>query len=106
MPSSHAQSINFFTFFATAALLDAIRISSLNPDATIKTPSIFLNHPWVTLAVMHCTTAAMLWVRVLEDYHTPAQILVGTIIGSSFGYGWYYLAHYYINHHFEGMLEL
>ena len=69
MPSGHAQS----SFFSTAFIYLSLKQTNL-------------------LAIYLLISLITLWQRVIDNYHTVLQVIVGSIVGTIFGYFVYYLS--------------
>lgn len=80
MPSSHAQSLSFFSGFLTLLLLQ--------------------HDPWpyflrfVVAVSLNAFIFAAIYVRYVAQYHSIPQLIVGVWIGSSFGLLWYPVVFY------------
>lgn len=93
MPSTHSCSIAFFGTYLTLASLCLPfhpRLLSLLPNANhlVEQRATALAVRW-SLAVLWTTAAASVcWSRVKLGHHTPAQVLVGALLGSVIALIW------------------
>ena len=69
MPSGHAQS----SFFSTVFIYLSLKQTNL-------------------LAIYLLISSITLWQRVVDNYHTLLQVIIGSIVGTIFGYFVYYLS--------------
>ena len=76
MPSSHAQSLFFFASYLSAAAASAPMNAALRVGAFGLLP----------------LAAYLAWQRVLAGLHTPAQVGVGGLIGTTIGAAWFFAA--------------
>ncbi|KAI8384225.1 PAP2 superfamily-domain-containing protein [Radiomyces spectabilis] len=78
MPSSHSQAIAFFTVYIHLLI-------------TTSTAFTYPVVTWLCLGCAHTFAFAVIWSRVRLRHHTPAQVLVGTLLGISMAYIWFTL---------------
>lgn len=81
MPSSHSQ---FMSYFMICAVLQIFRI----PNEKL---SLFFRLIYSTFFILLCF--GVLLSRIYLNYHTYEQVIVGTLIGTTFGLGWFHLTH-------------
>ncbi|KAK2816733.1 hypothetical protein FQN49_008038 [Arthroderma sp. PD_2] len=89
MPSSHSQFMGYFAVFFTLFLLFRHSPSS----------SIFAGYlsvlERVGVATLACAGAVMVAVsRIYLNYHTPEQVLAGSVIGMIYGFVWFEIGTY------------
>ncbi|EKX51638.1 hypothetical protein GUITHDRAFT_134529 [Guillardia theta CCMP2712] len=79
MPSSHAMSLFFLSLYLSAAI-------NVWTDWPMAARTI------VTSSLLIFSTYSAAW-RVRAGFHTPAQILVGSVLGGFNGMAWFYFNH-------------
>ena len=77
MPSSHSQ---FIGFFCTFGLFYCHRYGG---------PDKLKGWEWLIYLALVVSMIAVPYSRVYLNYHTTEQVLVGSLVGSIFGYIWY-----------------
>ncbi|KAA0196802.1 Dolichyldiphosphatase [Fasciolopsis buskii] len=82
MPSDHAQFMGFFLSFS--ALLIILRLGERSMRRSIRI---------ILLTVCTMTTVLTCYSRIYLQYHTVAQVLVGTVVGAVLGAIWFYNVH-------------
>ncbi|XP_008784928.2 lipid phosphate phosphatase epsilon 1, chloroplastic [Phoenix dactylifera] len=81
MPSSHAQSIFYAALFAILSLVQSLGINLFT----------------VTVGIFTLTSGCYLaWLRVSQQLHTVSQVLVGALLGSTCGIGWFWAWHSFV----------
>ncbi|KAJ4809818.1 hypothetical protein LUZ62_022384 [Rhynchospora pubera] len=81
MPSSHAQNIFYGAVFANLSLLQWLGTSF---STVIMNMLILLFGSYLA------------WLRISQKLHTVEQVIVGAILGSVFGFSWFFLWHCFL----------
>lgn len=88
MPSSHAQFVAFWSVSLTLFLLLRHRPQTQAPHAGHTRSWTVVERAGIALvtAVVAGLTA---WSRIYLNYHTPRQVIVGSVAGVVIGLGWF-----------------
>lgn len=88
MPSSHAQFVAYFAVSIALFLLARHRPPRPHVRRRNHTPMSMLERSlWSLLGL--AVAAAVAWSRVYLNYHTPRQVLVGSVAGAVSAVGWF-----------------
>ncbi|KAK7754907.1 hypothetical protein SLS62_003221 [Diatrype stigma] len=88
MPSSHAQFVAYFAVSIALFLLARHRPPQPHVRRRNHTPMSVLERAlWSLLGL--AVAAAVGWSRVYLNYHTPRQVLVGSVAGAVSAVGWF-----------------
>ncbi|XP_039432555.1 dolichyldiphosphatase 1-like [Culex pipiens pallens] len=90
MPSSHAQFMFFFTQYVLLFIF--IRLHHMNNNNARAERLVRL----LVLAMCCVATCAVCCGRVYLQYHSTRQVLVGALVGTIVGSGWFVLTHYFL----------
>ena len=89
MPSSHAQFVSFFSVYLTLFLL--LRHQP-HPTHTHTPLTLFERFHVSLLALVSAASVAAS--RIYLNYHTPKQVLVGSVAGAILAIGWFMVVAY------------
>ena len=77
MPSSHSQ---FIAFFCTFGIIHVYKH---------RGPDKLRGWEWLVYSVLLTSFVVVPYSRVYLNYHTLAQVVVGSLVGTAFGIFWY-----------------
>ncbi|KLO79937.1 CAX4 protein [Fusarium fujikuroi] len=91
MPSSHAQFVAFWSVSLALFLLvrhKPPRVHGIRAESSLHRPWSVLERVAVSV-VAAAIAAATAWSRVYLNYHTPKQVIVGSVAGVISALGWF-----------------
>jgi len=92
MPSSHAQFLAYFAVYATLFLLFRHKPRPIVKGST-HSPLLTSQRIWISFLLL-LVAAAVAESRIYLNYHTPKQVLVGVIAGTTCAIGWFSVIQY------------